>query len=148
MEKKKVEQLGVQDQASGAVFPDFPEPIPEEPEKKEEKSEIVVDPEVAGDLIRIPFELVNVFIPAWEPLTDSEVERIKSPFARCLQKWGLGKISRDEVVLGFYLAIAISSRIRKISSLKVKKNEKYSFFGCRKEGDGKNDTLSGPDQKI
>lgn len=130
-------------------FPEFPEPIPEGPEaKSEDQDAVVVDPDVAGDLIRIPFELVHIFIPDFEPLTDPEVEKIQVPFSRCLKKWGLGKISRDEMVLAFWLSVFISKRLKSLKKRKKTIDEKLSFFGGREEGDRKNDSMPGSGPKV
>lgn len=71
----------------------------------------------AADLIGLPFEAAHVVYPAIEPLSDDEKAKIAGPFARILDKYNLGsKLSKDEIVLGFYLTAAIYARVNAVSA--------------------------------
>ena len=62
-----------------------------------------VSEELAGDLIALPFDAWHLFNEAADPLSESEKARLAGPFARIMEKYGLGKIAKDEIVFGFYL---------------------------------------------
>ena len=70
----------------------------------EERTEDTISEEFAGDLYKIPFQVWNIFNPAVPPEPDPRIIKgVAPPFARVLEKYGLGKIAKDEVLVAFYL---------------------------------------------
>ena len=60
--------------------------------------------EFAGDLYRIPFQVWHAFDPHVPEEPDPRiVEGVSGPFARVLEKYGLGAIAKDEILVAFYL---------------------------------------------
>ena len=80
-----------------------------------------VSEELAGDIIALPFEAWHLFNDAAEPLTESEKARLAGPFARIMEKYGMGKIAKDEVLLGFYLTAIIYGRVKATAEAKRQK---------------------------
>lgn len=63
-----------------------------------------VSEEFAGDLYKIPFQIWHAFNPGVPPEPDPRVvSGVSAPFARVLEKYGLGKIAKDEILVAFYL---------------------------------------------
>ena len=77
---------------------------------------------LAGDLIALPFDAWNAINPAAFPLSETEKERLAGPFARIMEKYGLGKVAKDEILLGFYLTAAIYGRIKAVREAKKEQN--------------------------
>jgi len=73
-----------------------------------------VSEELAGDLIALPFDAWHVITPAAEPLSSREKEAMAGPFSRILEKYGVAKIAKDEILLGFYLTAAIYGRVKAV----------------------------------
>ena len=73
-----------------------------------------VSEDLAGDLIALPFAAWNLFQPEAQPLTEFEKARLAGPFARILEKYGLGKIAKDEIVFGFYLTAIVYGRVKAV----------------------------------
>jgi hypothetical protein len=71
-----------------------------------------VSEDLAGDLIALPFEAWHLFNEAADPLSESEKARLAGPFARIMEKYGLGKIAKDEIVFGFYLTAICYGRVK------------------------------------
>ena len=71
-----------------------------------------VSEELAGDLIALPFEGWHLINEAADPLSETEKARLAGPFARILEKHGLGKIAKDEIVFGFYLMAICNGRAK------------------------------------
>lgn len=70
----------------------------------------------AGDLIGLPFEAFHVLMPVVDPLSRDEKARLAAPFAEILNKYNLGgKLSRAEIVFGFYLTAAVAGRVKAVS---------------------------------
>lgn len=69
---------------------------------------------LAGDLIGLPFDGWHLIQPCVDPLSDEEKSRLAGPFARILEKYGLGKIAKDEILLGFYLTAVIYGRVKAV----------------------------------
>ena len=69
---------------------------------------------LAGDLIGLPFDGWHLIQPCVDPLTEEEKSRLAGPFARILEKYGLGKIAKDEILLGFYLTAVIYGRVKAV----------------------------------
>jgi len=94
----------------------------------------------AGEFIAIPFELwssVNSVVP---PLSPAEKERLAGPFSRILEKYGMGKFAKDEVLLGFWLWCSIYGRIKAVRVAKPKKEKKPDVRDdSRKAGPGQDD---------
>ncbi|MCJ7828467.1 MAG: hypothetical protein MUP81_01855 [Dehalococcoidia bacterium] len=80
--------------------------------------------ELAGDLISIPFEIWNSFNPACLPLSPNEQARLAGPFARILEKYGMGKLAKDEIVFAFYLIAIGYGRFKAVKASKPKKEKK------------------------
>jgi len=58
----------------------------------------------AGDLYKIPFQVWHIFNPNVPDEPDPRiVNAVAPPFARVLEKYGLGKIAKDEILVAFYL---------------------------------------------
>ena len=77
---------------------------------------------LAGDLIALPFDGWHLIQPCVDPLSEEEKSRLAGPFARILEKYGLGKLAKDEILLGFYLTAVIYGRIKAVRE--EKKREK------------------------
>ena len=86
-----------------------------EPEQPQAVSEAL-----AGDLIALPFDGAHLIWPEAEPLSEVEKERLAGPFARILEKYGMGKIAKDEILLGFYLTACVYGRIKAVREAKKK----------------------------
>ena len=87
-------------------------------------SEPAVSEALAGDLIALPFDGVHLIWPDCQPLSEAEKERLAGPFARIMEKYGLGKIAKDEILLGFYLTACIYGRVKAVHD--AKKREKIA----------------------
>jgi hypothetical protein len=87
-------------------------------------SEPAVSEALAGDLIALPFDGWHLIQPCVDPLTEEEKSRLAGPFARILEKYGMGKIAKDEILLGFYLTAVVYGRIKAIRE--EKKREKIA----------------------
>lgn len=111
MPESKEDVLNQQGAASSSPST-FSEPEPE----KDSVSEAL-----AGDLIALPFEAWHLIQPAAEPLSQAEKDRLAGPFSRIMEKYGLGKIAKDEVLLGFYLTAIIYGRVRAVQAVKKEK---------------------------
>ena len=75
---------------------------------------------LAGDLIALPFDGAHLIWPDAEPLSEAEKERLAGPFARIMEKYGLGKIAKDEILLAFYLTACIYGRVKAVHEAKKK----------------------------
>jgi hypothetical protein len=75
---------------------------------------------LAGDLIALPFDGWHLIQPCVDPLSEEEKSRLAGPFARILEKYGMGKIAKDEILLGFYLTAVVYGRIKAIREEKKK----------------------------
>ena len=69
---------------------------------------------LAGDLIALPFEAWHIIQPVAMPLSPAEKDRLAGPFSRIMEKYGLGKIAKDEILLGFYLTAVIYGRVKAV----------------------------------
>ena len=81
-----------------------------------------VTEEFAGDLFEIPFKVWHVVdsrVP--DGVGDRVKDGVSAPFARILEKYGLGKIAKDEVLVGYYVTQAIATNL--IIIRKAKKAE-------------------------
>jgi hypothetical protein len=87
-------------------------------------SEPAVSEALAGDLIALPFDGWHLIQPCVDPLTKEEKSRLAGPFARIMEKYGMGKIAKDEILLGFYLTAVVYGRIKAIRE--EKKREKIT----------------------
>jgi hypothetical protein len=86
---------------------------------------------LAGDLIALPFEVWHLIQPPVDPLSEFEKTQLAGPFSRILEKYGLGKIAKDEIVLGFYLTAIVYGRIKAVRE--AKKQEKIMQGEEKKE---------------
>lgn len=81
-----------------------------------------VTEEFAGDLFEIPFKVWHVVDPR---VPDGVGDRVKdgvaAPFARVLEKYGLGKIAKDEILVAYYITQAVATNL--IIIRKAKKAE-------------------------
>jgi hypothetical protein len=84
---------------------------PSSPSIGSEKIDAVSE-ELAGDLIALPFDAWHLFNDAVEPLSEVEKARLAGPFARIMEKYGMGKIAKDEVLFGFYLTAIMYGRVK------------------------------------
>lgn len=73
-----------------------------------------VSEELAGDLIALPFDAWHLFNDAADPLSETEKARLAGPFSRILEKYGMGKIAKDEIVFGFYLTAITYGRFKAV----------------------------------
>ena len=81
--------------------------------------------EIAGELISIPFEIWAYFNPVVLPLSSREQALAGPPFSRILDKLGImGKLSKDEILLGFWLFMFGYGRFKAIKAAKPKKEKK------------------------
>lgn len=86
---------------------------PSSPLTGSEKTDLpAVSEELAGDLIALPFDAWHLFNDAVDPLSETEKARLAGPFARILEKYGLGKVAKDEIIFGFYLTAITYGRIK------------------------------------
>lgn len=85
---------------------------PSSPSIGSEPSPDAVSEELAGDLIALPFDAWHLFNDAADPLSETEKARLAGPFARILEKYGLGKVAKDEIVFGFYLTAISYGRFK------------------------------------
>jgi hypothetical protein len=83
-----------------------------------------INSEIAGEIVNIPFEIWNSFNPVVLPLSPHEQTLIGEPFSRLLEKWGMGKLSRDEIVFGFWLLMFSYGRYKAVRAAKPKKEKK------------------------
>jgi len=110
----------------------------EEPEKTGKKSAglsgtispdgdaLAIDNRLAGQLFNLPFELIHVFEPAWEPMDDDQLERIAEPFNIFLQERGLTKLKKPELILLVYslgYVIKQSKNVKDAIALRKKERE-------------------------
>jgi hypothetical protein len=99
-----------------------------------------VTEELAGDLINIPFELWSSFNPVVLPLSPVERNLLAGPFSRILEKYGMGKLAKDEIVFGFYLTAFAYGRYKAVRAAKPKKEIKTDAGNdSRKAGPGQDD---------
>ena len=99
-----------------------------------------VSRELAGDLLNLPFQAWSLVNPVVLPLSPAEQERLAGPFSRILEKYGMGKIAKDEIVFGFYLTAVVYGRIKAIKDSKPKKEKvKDVRDDSRQAGPGEND---------
>lgn len=134
----KIKRKGLPD------MPDSPDELQEDlngqPEGLGSGLTIEVTEELAGDLINIPFEVWGTFNPVVLPLSSDEQRRLAGPFARILEKYGMGKLARDEVVFGFYLTASLYGRYKAVRASKPKKEVKPDVRDdSRKAGPGQDD---------
>ena len=125
-------------------MPDSPDELQEElSEKSGELSSGLtteVSEELAGDLINIPFEIWGSFNPAVLPLSPAEQAHLAGPFSRILEKYGMGKLAKDEIVFGFYLTAFAYGRYKAVRAAKPKKEIKPDVRDdSRKAGPGQDD---------
>ena len=82
----------------------------------------VVSPELAGDLIDLPYQGWAIFetrVPKEQiVLSDRMKAFLGGPASRCLTKWGVGKFAKDEIVLIVSLSLHTASVIRAIGEAK------------------------------
>jgi len=99
-----------------------------------------INSEIAGEIINIPFEIWGSFNPVVLPLSSHEQALIGGPFSRLLEKWGMGKLSRDEIVFGFWLLMFGYGRYKAVRAAKPKKEKKPDVRDdSRKAGPGQDD---------
>jgi hypothetical protein len=126
-------------------MPDSPDELQEDLNGQPEElssglTTIEVTEELAGDLINIPFEVWGTFNPVVLPLSPDEQRRLAGPFARILEKYGMGKLARDEVIFGFYLTASLYGRYKAVRASKPKKEVKSDVRdNSRKAGPGQDD---------
>jgi hypothetical protein len=99
-----------------------------------EKTETPISLDLAGDLINLPFQAWNVVNPFISPLSDLEKTKLAEPFSRMLEKYGMGKLAKDEIVFGFYLTACVVTRIKV-----AKDHKKDATNHSREKGPGKDD---------
>ncbi len=64
-----------------------------------------VSEEFAGDIYKIPFQVWHGFDPDTPEEPDPrQVQAVAAPLARVMEKYGLGKIAKDEILVGFYIS--------------------------------------------
>ena len=123
-------------------MPDSPEDILEgTPEREdsgqltgsEERTEQTVTDEFAGDLYKIPFQVWHIFNPNVPDEPDPKIIKgVSGPFARVLDKYGLGKLAKDEILVGFYLTqtvyvyVQAAKRAKELEPEKAKIDEPSS----------------------
>jgi hypothetical protein len=73
-----------------------------------------VDEKLAGELIAIPFDIINVFEPAWEPMTEAEQMRAGEPFNIWLQEQGLTSLKRPDLMTVLRMAGYITRNFRNV----------------------------------
>jgi hypothetical protein len=93
---------------------------PSSPSIGSESPEPAVSEALAGDLIALPFDGAHLIWSDSQPLSEAEKERLAGPFARIMEKYGLGKIAKDEILLGFYLTACIYGRVKAVHDAKKK----------------------------
>lgn len=126
-------------------MPDSPDELQEELSKKSEENPssgltTEVTEELAGDLINIPFEVWSSFNPVVLPLSLVERRLLAGPFSRILEKYGMGKIAKDEIVFAFYLTAFGYGRYKAVRAAKPKKEIKADVRDdSRKAGPGQDD---------
>jgi len=97
-----------------------------------------IDNRLAGQLLNLPFEFINVFEEAWEPIDEAGLEKMSEPFNLWLQEKGLTRLKRSEIVLGFWLLIYGSKQVKNVKKARIKrKAEKDAANNSRPAGDGK-----------
>lgn len=143
MVKKKVEKVKKLDDVPGSGgdqaindIPEVKEILDGELRDVEDQVEKVSE-ELAGELLNLPFAVADMLIGTG-PLTEQEIKRMAGPFSRVLEKLGLEKLSRDEVVFGFWLSVSVLSRVKIYQEKKRVENEIKNRVDGRKEGDGEN----------
>jgi len=65
--------------------------------------------------------VINPAVP--DGIDDRVKVSVSRPFARILEKYGLGKIAKDEILVAFYLTQAISTNIIIIRREKKREQE-------------------------
>ena len=89
----------------------------------------VVSPELAGDLIDLPYQGWAVFekrIPKEDIVLSNNMKAfLGGPVSRCMTKYGIGKIAKDEIVIIVTLSLHTASVIRAIGT--AKKNQAYAM---------------------
>jgi hypothetical protein len=126
-------------------MPDSPDELQEGLLEKSEESQssgltTEVSEELAGDLINIPFEIWGSFNPVVLPLSPAEQAHLAGPFSRILEKYGMGKLAKDEIVFGFYLTAFAYGRYKAIRAAKPKKEIKPNVRDdSRQAGPGQDD---------
>ena len=96
--------------------------------------EPAVSEALAGDLIALPFDGAHLIWPDCQPLSEAEKERLAGPFARIMEKYGLGKIAKDEILLGFYLTACIYGRVKAVHDAKKREKLTDASDDSRKTG--------------
>jgi hypothetical protein len=97
-----------------------------------------IDDKLAGSILNIPFELVHIFEEASPPLSEDELERMAGPFNIWLEENGFSHLKRSEVILFFWLSIAVTSRAKIIKKARAERAAKNAPNDSRPKGDGKN----------
>lgn len=100
---------------------------------------LAIDKKIAGEILNLPFEFVNIFEPAWEPLNEKQLEKMSEPFSLWLEEHGLEKLQRSEIVLGFWLltyGVQQSKNVKKARAERKAKKANASD-NSRSEGDRK-----------
>lgn len=151
---KKVEDPGLKaDPLTGSVLSDNPDQVPDEipeveeileRETKEAEQEVAaIDEDLAAELLNLPFEVADMF---WSTgaLSDQELKRLAGPFSRVLVKYGLEKLSRDEVVFGFWLSVSVLSRVKIYQRKKGSDSEVKNKADGRQAGPGENNSNQKP----
>jgi hypothetical protein len=82
----------------------------------------VVSPELAGDLIDLPYQGWAVFekrIPKEDIVLSNNMKAfLGGPVSRCMTKYGIGKIAKDEIIIVVTLSLHTASVIRAIGAAK------------------------------
>jgi len=97
---------------------ELPGPDSSSPSTSLESEPGAVSEALAGDLIALPFEAWHLVQPACDPLSEAEKARLAGPFSRIMEKYGLGKVAKDEILLGFYLTAVIYGRVKAVAAAK------------------------------
>ena len=68
----------------------------------------------AGEVIALPFEAVHMIQPAVPGLSEEEKQKMGAPLAEILNKYPIfaSKLTRSEIVFGFYLFAAMAARVK------------------------------------
>ena len=136
-ERKRLEMERTNDGIPG--MPDSPDELLEDSSKPSIVSpgsgSTEVTRELAGDLLNLPFQAWSLFNPVVLPLSPHEQELLAGPFSRILEKYGMGKIAKDEIVFGFYLTAFVYGRVKAIKDSKGVRDD------SRKAGKGKDNVI-------
>lgn len=100
--------------------------------------------ELAGDLLNLPFQVWGSINPVVLPLSPLRMKLMAAPFSRILEKYGLGKIAKDEIILGFFLSVEVYARVKAVHD--SKKDLKFVRNNSGKAGAGENDVSKNSDQ--